>query len=718
MKNTIPQYFASTRHNTNRMMYQDYDDDTGNNNFFHQRQESNTMPGTVITMNHSKRKGQQQKNNDEGMYPQSILFTHKNNNRQSQNKTIGIMKDIPERMFQDNDDYQYKNRNNYNYHDKNQHNGNEFEDYKSITTNWSELPLVPDDNLQIIEKENIVDNHKHRDTKGKYLKSPIPILKIQPKTKKNKKKVTIVENKHQQLQHEQKKNQLEKNSNRDFFVKALSPGWEEEYSSSLLRISNHYQENIPKSQLNIQKYNHLSKEKVSSNTSKKGRNYDAVPVSSLFSPIQNIEYVKKKEKNDIFTDNKDVWNVGHGRRNNDNEELENGIGTSRKMRLTKRALTRGGQRVIEEGGLNHNWDYPWRQQPISNLNHGQSKHQLNHSETKAVTTAHKNVKQFHQETSEKMRDVSFDIQSDMINESWSLSPIKVDGSFEYQGRQRHHGRIQPEHQNDVKMDENEFMRTVAAIVIQTFFRRHLAYRLTLERYSAVITIQRFLRCIIEERKAASIYHFAAVQIQTLWRGWWARDCFAVDRYCATVIQRNVRLFLQKCRLDRRVFAAACMIQKNWRGRHARKNFLKERKRQALLRASSRTASSYPNLKSRSSSRQDENESASKHLYGSRKQHDSVYYSPPAEMMSNMVQMNRPEIVERNTSRESHRTAITTKRSNTTSTKSTISRPSNVERHPSQGSQSSQRKLTLYEDDILTKWRAMRERNRKNALVEI
>lgn len=112
----------------------------------------------------------------------------------------------------------------------------------------------------------------------------------------------------------------------------------------------------------------------------------------------------------------------------------------------------------------------------------------------------------------------------------------------------------PEECNKDKEEDNEFLNIVAAIVIQTFFRRHLAYKQTMVRYAAVLTIQNFLHGTLERKRsrkqalqqaAFQFYDLAAVQIQKTWRGWWVRDCINVESYCATSIQRVFRSYIAR-----------------------------------------------------------------------------------------------------------------------------------------------------------------------------
>ena len=201
------------------------------------------------------------------------------------------------------------------------------------------------------------------------------------------------------------------------------------------------------------------------------------------------------------------------------------------------------------------------------------------------------------------------ISGTFLDKSWQPSPIKPGGSFAiFDETQIDDSRSSEEEDVSLQADallpvvssqtrqESDFMRVVAAIVIQTFFRRHLAYKLTCERYSAVLKIQRFLRAAVMERErnqrlilqqtAHQFYDLAAIQIQAAWRGWWVRDCINVEAYCASTIQRAfrsywarlnykfdlyriivaqsvVRKYLARSRLCREQ-KAAILIQSQWR----------------------------------------------------------------------------------------------------------------------------------------------------------
>jgi hypothetical protein len=407
-----------------------------------------------------------------------------------------------------------------------------------------------------------------------------------------------------------------------------------------------------------------------------------------------------------YDDGSESRNIGQGIRYKNIETVNN---SDRKIR--KRLITRGGQKVIEKTDFipkdvesyrqqsdnqhdNKHFNGIWKQYEDSTFQKKKSdddcedqstmKHQLDHDHNvkenekstrvgqvskvgndhqlkKAPLETKKAALPIVPEKKESISD-SFEFHSKIVNQSWAPSPIKVEGSFAIYNQQ-------DTRKSDNQQEEEEFIRTVAAIVIQTFFRRHLAYRLTLERYSAVITIQRFFRFLIDQRKPSNeesiilLYDVAATQIQAAWRGWWVRDCVEVDKYCATVIQRNVRIFLYKCRQE---YLSAIQIQKTWRGHHWRKILLKQRHQ------SSNDCTT--TLKSESI----------RHKYSGRIPH-------------------RPNNIERKGSEATH------KHSNTSGS----SRPKNVARQTSKGSQtSSQKLLAIYEDDILRKWREMQERNRR------
>ena len=70
--------------------------------------------------------------------------------------------------------------------------------------------------------------------------------------------------------------------------------------------------------------------------------------------------------------------------------------------------------------------------------------------------------------------------------------------------------------------------------------------------SGVPTLERKVELIANQDKEFSamtykMYILAAVKIQAFYRGWWVRDCYHVDHYCAKLIQRIIRGYL--CRLN-------------------------------------------------------------------------------------------------------------------------------------------------------------------------
>ena len=128
-----------------------------------------------------------------------------------------------------------------------------------------------------------------------------------------------------------------------------------------------------------------------------------------------------------------------------------------------------------------------------------------------------------------------------------------------------------------------FIETVAAIVIQTAIRQFLAVlhldslRQTRDSYEVTQRVLSIEDMCVEEfmntssratssveneqndyyyenlidddldRATQDMYELAAVQIQSVYRGFWVRDCLDVDHYCATVLQRMYRGL--RCRKD-------------------------------------------------------------------------------------------------------------------------------------------------------------------------
>jgi IQ calmodulin-binding motif len=174
------------------------------------------------------------------------------------------------------------------------------------------------------------------------------------------------------------------------------------------------------------------------------------------------------------------------------------------------------------------------------------------------------------------------------------------------------------------MDDDEtilsayaFIETVAAIVIQTAVRQFLAalrvdsLRQTRESLALAIKIRSIegkapfhgrlahsdddtsaLRAVVDgstrqvallegddsgfvseddlDDIALSLYHLAAVQIQSVFRGFWIRDCLDVDHYCTTVLQRAYRGYSCRKRVQHDV-NRIITVQSWWRRNIARDN---------------------------------------------------------------------------------------------------------------------------------------------------
>jgi chorismate mutase len=209
-----------------------------------------------------------------------------------------------------------------------------------------------------------------------------------------------------------------------------------------------------------------------------------------------------------------------------------------------------------------------------------------------------------------------------LDNSWQPSPIQPEGSFaifndsqavtlqEYESLAITSSKAVQTSPNSIQIDneivstQQEFLKIVAAIVIQTFFRRHLAYKLAWNRYTAVLKIQRFLGRTLERKKfqqaimkrtTFQFYDLAAIQIQAAWRGWWVRDCLNVETYCACMIQKVfrshmaqrqykydlhrivvaqsvIRRFLTAVAIEKQT-KAATLIQTNWRKSVAKSRYI-------------------------------------------------------------------------------------------------------------------------------------------------
>ena len=123
---------------------------------------------------------------------------------------------------------------------------------------------------------------------------------------------------------------------------------------------------------------------------------------------------------------------------------------------------------------------------------------------------------------------------------------------------------------------NDFLDTVAAIVIQTEFRRFLAQMLALKRRWAIQTIQKTYRYY-------SFRKHSALKIQSCFRSWLVRDNLMVDHYCATRIQSCIRGFLIRKWMIKyynnmeAIFKSTCavIIQSCFRGYAFRKSIVEE-----------------------------------------------------------------------------------------------------------------------------------------------
>jgi len=132
-----------------------------------------------------------------------------------------------------------------------------------------------------------------------------------------------------------------------------------------------------------------------------------------------------------------------------------------------------------------------------------------------------------------------------------------------------------------------FIETVAAIVIQTALRRFLAVLYAEElRHTRALPDAKNSKekdrsfddsatqeddrevDISAEHALDMMFELAAVQIQSVFRGFWVRDCLDVDHYCATVIQTAYRRHC--CRENyRRDLQRVIMVQSWWRRNIAR-----------------------------------------------------------------------------------------------------------------------------------------------------
>ena len=149
-------------------------------------------------------------------------------------------------------------------------------------------------------------------------------------------------------------------------------------------------------------------------------------------------------------------------------------------------------------------------------------------------------------------------------------------------------------------DSIGFLETVAAIVIQTAYRRHQAVlhvaslkkgpiatfsrlreqRQELLQYRAAVGLGGTKNKNIPKQASRhahvggpeDMYELAAIRIQSAFRGFWARDSLDVDHYCATIIQTAFRSYCCRQQFREtyiRVVSRVVCIQAIWRRSRAR-----------------------------------------------------------------------------------------------------------------------------------------------------
>ena len=137
-----------------------------------------------------------------------------------------------------------------------------------------------------------------------------------------------------------------------------------------------------------------------------------------------------------------------------------------------------------------------------------------------------------------------------------------------------------------------FIEAVASVVIQTKVRQLLA-RIKVEKMrkqalrqqnhqsmrsiarknfeTSTVPMQRRSHTLTQKARAVNnrgkdvskkdtaldFYTLAAIQIQAAFRGWWVRDCLAVDNYCATMIQKTYRGWLA---VDASITKMYCIVR--------------------------------------------------------------------------------------------------------------------------------------------------------------
>lgn len=103
------------------------------------------------------------------------------------------------------------------------------------------------------------------------------------------------------------------------------------------------------------------------------------------------------------------------------------------------------------------------------------------------------------------------------------------------------------------------METVAAIVIQAAVRRYLSIRCVEKmRHQTVASVDKTVTAMGND-----MFMLAAIRIQSVFRGFWARDCIDVDHFCASSIQKTFRAYSARKRAQHFV-SVIIRIQAIWR----------------------------------------------------------------------------------------------------------------------------------------------------------
>ena len=139
---------------------------------------------------------------------------------------------------------------------------------------------------------------------------------------------------------------------------------------------------------------------------------------------------------------------------------------------------------------------------------------------------------------------------------------------------------------EVPPSYSDFLEAVACVVIQTSVRRFLSrvrvHKLRLEKswnnnHRLVSThqtnVNRNMHPVSNRKlRQPQLYVFAlaAIRIQSMFRGWHARDCIAVDHYCATIVQQTYRRHRAQSQFAGMVYCVIA-IQAVYRGHRVRQD---------------------------------------------------------------------------------------------------------------------------------------------------